>query len=566
MAIEHAEIVEFLKNVYLFLDMPEDVLNWIAAQFQPITLGRNTIVYSQGAPSDCFYLVFRGRLRATRHAHGSDQLISILVPGDFFGEEAILYNHSRRSSVTTIGTVILLRMERLQFIQMLSAYPQIKLNLEAIAESRRLATSLHFNWLGQNETLYFLARKHDFFLYQALIPSIIAGILAFPFLTVGLVQGNGSLLATLIVMFSILILTAAVLWGIWSYVDWGNDYYIVTSQRVIWLEKVVGLYDSRREAPLDTILAVNVTSSQLGRLLNYGNVTVRTFTGGIQMRRVNRPYLFALFVEGFKKRAIQLTKEEENRNRMQALDQAMIRRYYPEVQELPPVPNEPPPIRLKENRLTRQASFREKLDRFFKVRYEQDGVITYRKHWYLLIRRGWIPLLIFLFLGLITGVLAWATATDRFAATNLILVAMPLLLFFIIDFLWMGYVYLDWSNDIYRLTPEQILDIERKPLGQESKKSAPLESILSIEHERENLLGILLNFGPVIINVGETKFIFHGVYNPDLVHQDIADYREALLRKKREKEYQQKRQEMVDWLITYHDESERMDQYQNEAE
>ena len=139
-------------------------------------------------------------------------------------------------------------------------------------------------------------------------------------------------------------------------------------------------------------------------------------------------------------------------------------------------------------------------------------------------------------------------------------------LFFLVDFLWMLYVYLDWSNDIYRLTPDQILDIERKPLGRESKKSAPLQSILSIEHERENLLGVLLNFGPVTINVGETKFIFHGVYNPDQVHQDIADYREALQRKKREKEYEQKRQDMVDWLITYHDESERMDQYQNETD
>ncbi len=566
MAIEHAEIVDFLKNVYLFLDLPEDVLNWVGAQFHPITLGRNTIVYSQGAPSDCFYLVFRGRLRATRHAHGKDQLISILVPGDSFGEEAILYNHSRRSTVTSIGTVILLRMERLQFIQMLNAYPQIKLNLQAIAESRRLATSMHFNWLGQNETLYFVARKHDFFLYRALLPSIIAGTLAFPFLAVGLVQGNGSLLATMIVMFSIMILTAAVLWGVWSFVDWGNDYYIVTSQRVIWLEKVVGLYDSRREAPLDTILAVNVISSQLGRILNYGNVTVRTFTGGIQMRNVNRPYLFALFVDGFKKRAIQLTKEEENHHRMQALDQAMIRRYYPEVRELPPVPNEPPPIRSNENRSKRQETFRGKMDRFLKVRYEQDGVITYRKHWYLLIRRGWIPLFFFLFLVLVTGIFAWATSTDRFAATNLIIVALPMFLFYIIDFLWIVYIYLDWSNDIYRLTPDQILDIERKPLGQESKKSAPLESILSIEHERENLVGILLNFGPVIINVGDTKFIFHGVYNPDLVHQDIADYRETLLRKKREKEYEQKRQEMVDWLITYHDETERMDQYQNEAE
>ncbi|MEJ2597834.1 MAG: cyclic nucleotide-binding domain-containing protein [Anaerolineales bacterium] len=566
MAIEHAEIVEFLKTVYLFLEMPEDVLNWIAAQFHSVTLGRNTIVYSQGAPPDCFYIVLRGRLRITRHARGTDRLINILAPGDFFGEEAIINNHSRRSTVTTIGTVILLRMERLQFAQLLKAYPQVRQNLEATAESRRLTTRLRFKWLGKDESIYFLARKHDFFLYRALIPSIIGGVLAFPLLAIGLSQPAGSLSATLTVMFSIMILTAAILWGIWSIVDWGNDYYIVTNQRVIWLEKIVGLYASRREAPMDTILAVNVVSSQMGRLLNYGNVTVRTFTGGIQMRNVNRPYLFALFVEGFKKRVIQLTKEEENQNRSQALEQAMVHRDFPEAQELPPVPEEPPLIYPKEERPKRRETFRERMDRFLKVRIEQDGVITYRKHWYLLIRKGWIPLLILFFLALVTGFFAWATATDRFAATNLVIVAMPMFLFFLFDFLWMVYVYLDWSNDIYRLTPEQIFDIERKPLGSESKKSAPLQSILSIEHERENLLGILLNFGPVTINVGETKFIFHGVYNPDQVHQDVADYREALQRKRREREYEQKRQEMVDWLITYRDETKRMDQYQNENE
>jgi uncharacterized membrane protein YdbT with pleckstrin-like domain len=566
MAIEHAEIVAFLKKVYLFLDMPDDALSWIAAQFHPITLGRNTVVYSQGAPSDCFYLVFRGRLRATRRVHTHERLMSILMPGDFFGEEAVSQTHPRRSTVTTIGTAVLLRMERDQFALMLSSYPEIKLNLEATAESRRLAASLHFNWLGQNESIYFLSRKHDFFLYLALLPSIIAGVLAFPFLAVGLAQGDGSLLATLIVMTSILILTAAVLWGVWSFIDWGNDFYIVTSQRVIWLEKVVGLYESRREAPLDTILAVNVVSSQLGRVLNYGNVTVRTFTGGIQMRNVNRPYLFALFVDGFKKRALQLTKEEENDIRQQALEQAMFQHHYPDQQELPPIPAEPPPIRREEKKPKRKESLREKMDRFFKVRYEQDGVITYRKHWYLLIRKGWIPILIFMFLSLVTGLFAWATATDRFAATSLFYVALPIFILFMIDFLWLVYIYLDWSNDIYRLTPEQILDIERKPLGRESKKSAPLESILSIESERENLLGVLLNFGPVIINIGETKFIFHGVYNPALVQQDVSDYREALLRKKHEQELEQKRRDMVDWLMTYHDEAERMDQFQNEAE
>ena len=38
MAIERAEIVEFLKKVYLFLDMPDEVLNWVAAQFHPMLI------------------------------------------------------------------------------------------------------------------------------------------------------------------------------------------------------------------------------------------------------------------------------------------------------------------------------------------------------------------------------------------------------------------------------------------------------------------------------------------------------------------------------------------------
>ena len=75
--------------------------------------------------------------------------------------------------------------------------------------------------------------------------------------------------------------SGAVLWGIWNWIDWGNDYYIVTDQRVVWVEKVIWLYESRDEAPLTTILAVNTTSTFLGRWLHYGSVIVKTFTGEI---------------------------------------------------------------------------------------------------------------------------------------------------------------------------------------------------------------------------------------------------------------------------------------------
>ena len=83
----------------------------------------------------------------------------------------------------------------------------------------------------------------------------------------------------------------------WNWIDWGNDYYIVTNQRVIWLEKVIGLYDSRQEAPLSTVLSVGVETDVTGRLLDYGNVIVRTYVGKIPFSHVSHPYEAAHLVE-----------------------------------------------------------------------------------------------------------------------------------------------------------------------------------------------------------------------------------------------------------------------------
>jgi hypothetical protein len=73
-------------------------------------------------------------------------------------------------------------------------------------------------------------------------------------------------------------LTVIAIWGIWNWIDWGNDFYLVTDQRscgsvVIWL------YESRDEAPHNTILSVDVNTTFLGRLIHYGSVHIRTFTG-----------------------------------------------------------------------------------------------------------------------------------------------------------------------------------------------------------------------------------------------------------------------------------------------
>ncbi len=548
-------IIALFQREYLFQGLENKQLFEIASRFKRIEFGRNTIIFAEGSPPDCFYMILSGQVRVTRSIRGEEKFFNVLGPGDFFGEQALLFDRPRSATITTITRATLLRLDQDQFHDLVTDFPDILRNLSATAESRALARRLNFPWLGADEVIYFLTRKHEFFLYTSLLLPIIMLVGSIPVLVLGFVYQTTPFFQALIEIIGFTILLAAIAWGFWNAIDWGNDYYIVTNQRVIWLEKVVGLYDSRREAPLETILAVNVTSSQIGRILGYGNITVRTFTGGFTMRNAKQPNVFAGFVKGYQQRVLYLSKQEEYRQKQIAIHQAIELQRNPElaptiaVQEQEQPTKKPAPK--KEDAETPPAL----IATFMKVRYEKDGVITYRKHWFLLLQKIWMPLLVLGFLTVISGfyLYQWATTGEPLLGPFAAFVLGGLCYWAV--FIWLGYQYLDWSNDIYRLTPDQILDIERKPLGEENKKSAPLNSILSIEHERENILQNLLNFGYVTINVGETRFIFRGVYNPDQVHQDISDYREALNRRKRDAEAKRERDRMVQWFVAYYEET-----------
>jgi uncharacterized membrane protein YdbT with pleckstrin-like domain len=565
MAVQLNQVSALLQREFVFQGLSPEQVSWIAAFFKPITLERETVVFEQGASGDYFYFVFEGKVRVVVDDGGQERLVDILGPGDFFGEEALLFNVTRPTTAVTIQKTTLLQLDPERLGRIFDAFPSIREDVLSTANSRRLARAKNFSWVGPEEVVYFICRKHEFFLFRSLIPSVLLGVGAIPVLTFVLAGVGSPFFATAAEVLGILMLAGALLWGIWSWMDWGNDYYVVTNQRVIWSEKIIGLYESRREAPLDTILAVNVQSSQLGRILGYGNIGVRTFTGGFLMRNASLPNRFASYVRGFKERAKEVSKEEQAKEMQQALEQALTKSMLAVEPEPPAVPMEepppvPPPPPIEEEK---PVSLRQRWENFLKVRYEEGGVITYRKHWFTLLTKIWLPSLVMLVIlfGLVASI--WSGYLSPLATTSSLMILFIFAVMLFAAFLWLAYKYLDWSNDIYQLTPDQILDIERKPLGREEKKTAPLESILSIEHERSNLLGVLLNFGPVTINVGETRFVFRNVFNPDQVHQDIADYREALNQRKRDEEAERERKRMVNWLVTFHDQTERLEDFEN---
>ena len=114
-------------------------------------------------------------------------------------------------------------------------------------------------------------------------------------------------------------------WALWRYIDWGNDYYIITNKRVVWLEKVVGFYDSRQEAMLSNLLSVNTQTGLLGRTFGFGDVVVRTFTGEILFDSVNDPLHAAAMVEEYWGR----TKSEQEEVQRAVLREAVRKKITP---------------------------------------------------------------------------------------------------------------------------------------------------------------------------------------------------------------------------------------------
>ncbi len=541
--------VEFLKKLHLFRGLSEDQLKSVAEELQEVSYDEPDTVFVQGAPGDALYFIYQGRVTLKRRTGDKEIKLGMLVRGDYFGEQGMLTGRSRNATVQAEKGTQLLVLHRDHFKRLIRKVPGLRVNFEIVIASRQLARQLRFTWLADNEIIYFITRKHPVLLAQSLTLPVLLMLVIFGVL--GLAFALDSATFGVIGAFAFVIDLA---WGVWNYIDWGNDFYIVTNQRVIWLEKVIGLYDSRTEANMASILSVSMETDQMGRFLDYGTVVVRTFTGQIRMSYIRSPKQAATMIEEYWMR----TKDNVRQSEQEGIKQAIRNKLgLNPVQAAAPAPAAP---KLKSKPEKTKVTLRDLWRDAFKMRIEDGGVVTYRKHVYVLLRDTVIHNLVFLLL--FSAPFLWS-----------LYLGVPPLWFFallglalIIDLALWIYEYVDWSNDIYQVSSEQIIDINRKPFSTEDRKAAPLENILSSEYKRRGIPGMLFNFGTVYIMVGGAQFNFEDVADPPTVQQDIVQRQQARLYKKREAETSGERERLADWLAMYHRTVEEMRRDPNQSE
>jgi len=553
--IETSARVAFLKKIHLFQGLEEEDLQVIAEELTEADHAAGTVIFEQNSKAESFYLIYGGSVRITRRQEGKQIELAVFVKNDYFGEMALISKRPRSATATAVADSSLLVLSRKDFEELYKRIPELRLNFQVAVESRQLHRRFQskFKWLGPGEVVYFLARKHRIYLYLKLVWPVLA--LAVP---IFFFYGWYSLARFWIVMVAAIgSLLAIIAWIVWLWIDWGNDYYIVTNHRAVWLEKVVGIYDSRQESPLSTVVAVGVEANPIGRILDYGDVIIRTFVGKIPFDNVDHPKQAARMIEEHWRRRREAAVETEK----EAMKDALRRK----LELLPPPPSKPKAVSVSPAAPQKQ---RERLSLLrmlgantLKLRYETGDRVVYRKHWMALILQAWMPLTgFFAVLGFFFYRLVQLVSLPEVFISfqngihvDTVAGAAFLALFPFVG--WFIYEVVDWSNDKFEVTPEQIIDLDKKPFGTESRNAAQLDNILAIEYRRIGLLGNIFNYGSVFITVGGTKLIFEDVMDPASVQSDIDRRREGRIEKKNQSAAAAERERMAAWLATYHENS-----------
>jgi hypothetical protein len=337
---------------------------------------------------------------------------------------------------------------------------------------------------------------------------------------------------------------ALILGGIvgYVYVDWRNDYWVVTNKRIVHVDELVFIRKKRDETPLPSVTQVQYERHGIAAaILDFGDLEVETFTGNIGMRDMPSPMHIKAEIQ-------------EEVEKLQARERAAGRKGIRDDLEKRIISNELveiTPEQQQEETPPRPAiSFG--LFRYFfpKLVDVQGDAIIWRKHWIVLWRREWISTLLLALAVL--ALLNWYNGAPPFG--TLLEDNAWWIWPFILGALgaWWWWVFEDWRNDEYLLTGNRVIEINRTPFSlNERRRESPLSDFQSTELKIVGPWQKLFRYGTLIVKLPGAQVEFKDIVDPAGAQTQITKRLNAFNELKSEKEAQARRNELTDWFAAY---------------
>lgn len=110
----------FIKQTALFQPLDDQQLVEVARRLNPRRYRAGTIIFHQGDPGECLYLLVSGRVRISLvHPDGREVALRIYSCGDSFGELSVLDRQQRSATATAMEDVTTLTLDRSAFQELL---------------------------------------------------------------------------------------------------------------------------------------------------------------------------------------------------------------------------------------------------------------------------------------------------------------------------------------------------------------------------------------------------------------------------------------------------------------
>jgi len=343
---------------------------------------------------------------------------------------------------------------------------------------------------------------------------------------------------------------------IWGFLNYLNDYFIVTNRRVIQQEKVIFFSEHRQEALLEQIQRVDVATTFWGNLFNFGTLSVYTAgtTGSIDFNFVAHPDSLRTAIFHHRSLSQQRSSAENKLDIQNALENRLgLSVDLPSRVHTDLAPSSP-------DDTAAAPGLWQKLRRLISVdsslEWESTERIVWHKHWWILLVQIALPglLLLFELLFLAGGFSSVALLQQLHSSLDAQTLLLSGGLVTLATLGWILWAVTDWWNDTYTVTEDRIIDIEKLPLFlSEQRREAQLSDIQDIRLEMNSPLKVMLNFGNIIVQTaaGEGAFTFDHVPNPRIVKEEITRRMIAWRREDERRKAHDRSRDLPDWFEMY---------------
>jgi len=543
-------LVNMLRANYILTELNDDQIAQFANRAQFVEYKSGETIVRQDEPGHHFYFVLEGQVRVIDTSRKPAQLLAYLNRGDFFGERALLFDRPRAATVDVAVDTKLAIFDR-------ATWGWLTTNVSGISEGFRKLEDLyeeksHTEFPGrQIDEVVIRKDKRHILSFVATLPGPL--ILMIIGLGISILMGQFDISLLLIRIVTIFSIVLGIALTIYNYVEWANDDFIITSDRVIHIERTIIYGESREEAPLTAIQDVSVDISNFfTRLFGYYTITIQTAGAG--------NIVFDGLKDGNEIKAAIFEQSERARERVEASDTASIRKSLVERMGWDVGPVEVATLVATGDAPQKQSIQLPMVINYFvpKVKEIDGNKIIWRKHYFILLKLVALPTtalfaILYLFLAALLG-LSPFTTSDYF-------IAFILLALWLLNWVWYAYQYDTWRKDLYIVTDSVIIDIHGSPfgLGKEESREGTFDNIQNTTYRSPSFFTRILNMGDVIIETAGTAdtFTFEDVYNYREVQQEVSKRLLAFQEDERKKSRAVEERRYIRWLGEYHDLAQR---------